>query len=116
MRISDWSSDVCSSDLPCRRPQMLIAQESAQPYVNSLQAQANLLQRPRLQPFQPADTYPKADGTFSGQAAGTQPQADLDHPLALMSNDAHAAANPPTEQALQAAGRNRTEPNHNSHH
>src|SRR3546814_2217108 len=21
MRISDWSSDVCSSDLPCRRPQ-----------------------------------------------------------------------------------------------
>src|SRR3546814_4689837 len=44
---------------PCRRPQMLIAQESAQPYVNSLQAQANLLQGPRLQPFQPADTYPK---------------------------------------------------------
>src|SRR3546814_14273978 len=90
---------------------MPIAQESAQPYVNSLQAQANLLQGPRLQPFQPADTYPKGDGTFSGQAAGTQPQADLDQQLAMMSNDAYAADNPQTEQALQDAGWNRLEPN-----
>ncbi|MDN5782466.1 MAG: DUF2974 domain-containing protein [Luteimonas sp.] len=90
---------------------MLIAQESAQPYVNPLLSQANLLQGPRLQSFQPADTYPKGDGTFSGQVAGTQPQADLDQQLAMMSNDAYAADNPKTEQALQDAGWNRLEPN-----
>ncbi|MGN7727171.1 Mbeg1-like protein [Luteimonas sp. 22616] len=91
---------------------MLIAQESApQSYISPLLSQANLLQGPRLQPFQPADTYPKGDGTFSGQAAGTQPQADLDQQLAMMSNDAYAADNPKTEQALQDAGWNRLEPN-----
>lgn len=91
---------------------MLIAQESApQSYLNPLLSQANLLQGPRLQPFQPADTYPRGDGTFSGQAAGTQPQADLDQQLAMMSNDAYAADNPQTEQALQDAGWNRLEPN-----
>lgn len=91
---------------------MLIAQESApQSYISPLLSQANLLQGPRLQPFQPADTYPKGDGTFSGQAAGTQPQADLDQQLAMMSNDAYATDNPKTEQALQEAGWNRLEPN-----
>src|SRR3546814_13408402 len=64
-----------------------------------------------MQPFQPADTYPKGEGTFSGQAAGTQPQADLDQQLAMMPNDDYAADNPQTEQALQDAGWNRLEPN-----
>jgi hypothetical protein len=90
---------------------MLIAQERAQPYVNPLLSQASLLQGPRPLPLQPADTYPKGDGTFSGQAAGTQPQADLDQQLAMMANDAYAADNPQTEQALQDAGWNRLEPN-----
>lgn len=95
---------------------MLIAQESARPYVDPLLSQANLSQThlsqgARLLPFQPADTFPKGDGTFSGQAAGTQPQADLDQQLAMMANDAYAADNPLTEQALQDAGWNRLESN-----
>ena len=90
---------------------MLIAQESAQPYTSPLLSQANLLQGPRPLQFQPADTYPKGDGTFSAQAAGTRPQDSLDRQLAMMANDAYAADNPLTEQALQKAGWNRLEPN-----
>ena len=60
--------------------------------------------------LQPADTYPKGDGTFSSQVAGTQPQGDLDLQLAMMANDAYDAANPQTEQALQEAGWNRLQP------
>jgi hypothetical protein len=79
-------------------------------YVNrSLLSQAT--QPQATQPFQPAGSYPKGDGTFSSQVAGTKPQGDLDLQLARMANDAYAADNPQTEQALRDAGWNRLAPN-----
>src|SRR3546814_8465431 len=36
MRISDWSSDVCSSDLGCRHSQPVRPQVSALPHASSL--------------------------------------------------------------------------------
>lgn len=91
---------------------MLVSQGSTQPYVDTpLLSQASLPQGPQPLPFQPAGTFPRGDGTFSDQAAGTQPQGDLDRQLAMMANDAYAADNPQTEQALADAGWNRLEPN-----
>jgi hypothetical protein len=64
--------------------------------------------RPPVAPV--ADAYPRGDGTFSTQSAGTAPDPALDYQLALMSNDSYAADNPQTEQELQAAGWHRLTP------
>ncbi|MBJ6979797.1 DUF2974 domain-containing protein [Luteimonas sp. MC1895] len=57
-----------------------------------------------------ANSWPRGDGSFASQVAGTQPQPDLDLQLAMMANDVYAADNPQTEQALQDAGWQRLEP------
>lgn len=88
---------------------MLLVDNGSSYVSRSLLSQAS--QPQATQPFQPAGTYPKGDGSFSSQAAGTQPQGDLDLQLAMMANDAYAADNPQTEQALRDAGWNRLEPN-----
>ena len=63
------------------------------------------------QPLAPvADAYPRGDGSFSTQSAGTAPDPALDYQLALMSNDSYAADNPQTEQELQDAGWHRLTP------
>ena len=64
--------------------------------------------RPPVAPV--ADAYPRGDGSFSTQSAGTAPDRTLDYQLALMSNDSYAAANPQTEQELQDAGWHRLTP------
>lgn len=69
---------------------------------------------PFVQPAPPpppvsAQTWPRGDGSFSAQAAGTAPQPALDHQFALMANDAYDAANPQTEQQLADAGWSRLE-------
>ena len=69
---------------------------------------AGLLAPPKA--LQVADSYPKGDGGFAGEVTGTKPQPALDHALAMMANDAYAADNPQTEQALADAGWTRLEP------
>jgi hypothetical protein len=64
--------------------------------------------RPPLAPV--ADAWPRGDGSFSTQSAGTAPDPALDYQLALMSNDSYAADNPQTEQELQDAGWHRLTP------
>ena len=58
----------------------------------------------------PSLGYPKGDGSFASEVAGTQPQPDTDLQLAMMANDVYAADNPQTEQALAEAGWTRLEP------
>jgi hypothetical protein len=69
--------------------------------------------RPPVAPV--ADAFPKGDGSFSTQAAGTAPDPALDYQLALMSNDSYAADNPQTEQELQDAGWHRLTPSADGH-
>jgi hypothetical protein len=61
-------------------------------------------------------SLPQGDGNFSAQAAGTQPQAELDLQLAQMANDsytltdANGVTGTQSEQELIAAGWTRLEP------
>ncbi len=69
---------------------------------------------PFVQPAPPpppasAQAWPRGDGSFSAQAAGTTPQPALDHQFALMANDTYDADNPRTEQQLSEAGWTRLE-------
>src|SRR3546814_3937091 len=50
MRISDWSSDVCSSDLPIARPQATLADRREQPFVG-LVGKASRHSQPPLSRF-----------------------------------------------------------------
>ncbi|MFC4729706.1 Mbeg1-like protein [Coralloluteibacterium thermophilus] len=60
--------------------------------------------------------WPQGDGGFSGRAAGTVPDRELDYAASLMANDVYAADNPQTEQALQEAGWTRLQPSEDGRH
>lgn len=85
-----------------------VSQGSQQPYVGGSSLPPSSLYQ-AISATSQAGPYPKGDGSFSGQVAGTTPQV-LDEQLAMMANDVYAADNPQTEQALQDAGWTRLQP------
>src|SRR3546814_6385370 len=52
MRISDWSSDVCSSDLPARD------EEAGEPAFGIGEGQESIAHRRRAEPFMPGQAVP----------------------------------------------------------
>src|SRR3546814_12519970 len=92
MRISDWSSDVCSSDLP-RRPRRSI-RPSAVPPVEIIPGQRNRVLLPGELNLEHHQTHPPEADLASGQIELPHPAEPLNEDLARSFPIGHEPAAP----------------------